>query len=70
VTKSLTINGIAIRPGISVEMDADNVGLFFGEEAAKKMKRIFNEKQAEHTATLKIVDVDFETKTATFEEVK
>jgi len=70
MTQSLTINGITTRTGISVEMDADNVDLFFGEEAAKKMKKVLKEKQAEHTATLKIVDVDFETKTVTFEEVK
>jgi len=70
MAEKLTINRTTIRSGITFEMDANNVDLFFGEKAAKKMKKILKEKQAEHTNTLKIVDVDFETKIVTFEAVK
>lgn len=67
MTETLTMFGMKV--GFSVEMDAENVGLFFGEEAAKEMKKILSEKRKEHSKGCKIVDIDYENKIVTFEAV-
>ena len=68
--EKLTINGMTVKTGISVELNTENVGLFFGEDAAKKMKKILSEKRDEHSKSCKIVDIDYDTKVVTFEAVK